>query len=77
VIVIDPEPVMARPANSELPLNTTTPDRRDEMLWASKERLRSQQKTVDEGANPSSPRKAVVTWTHIPEIWAALERRFL
>jgi hypothetical protein len=77
VIVIDPEPVMARPANSELPLNTTTLSRRVEMLCTCKERLGCQQKTVDEGASPASPRKAVVAWTQIPEVWAALERRFL
>jgi hypothetical protein len=77
VIVVDPEPIMARPVNSELPLNTTMSGRRGETLCACKERVGAQQKTVDEGASPSSPRKAVVAWTHIPEIWAALERRFL
>jgi hypothetical protein len=77
VIVVDPEPIMARSVNSELPLNTTAPGRRDEILRASKERLDAQQKTVDDGASPSSPRKAVAAWTHIPEIWAALECRFL
>ena len=68
---------MARSVNSELPLNTTTPGREDEALCVCKERLGAQQETVDEGASPSSPRKAIVAWTHIPEIWAALERRFL
>ena len=77
MIVVDPEPVMARSVNSELPLNTTAPGRRDEILCASKERLDAQQKTVDDDASPSSPRKAVADWTLIPEIWAALERRFL
>ena len=68
---------MARSVNSELPLNTTMRGRRSEMLCACKERLGAQHKTVDEGANPGRPRKAVVAWTHIPEIWTALERRFL
>jgi hypothetical protein len=38
VIVVDPEPVMTRSANPELPLDATAPRRSDDPLHACKER---------------------------------------
>jgi hypothetical protein len=78
VIVVNPEPVMTRSVNPELPLDAMARGRSDEPLHVRDERPCNQQDAADENA-PRSCRassKAVVSWTQIPEIWTALERRF-
>jgi hypothetical protein len=78
VIVVNPEPVMTRPANPELPFDAATFGRCDKSLRAHKERLDARQDVSDQRAsgNRRGSSKAVVAWTQIPEIWAVLERRF-
>jgi hypothetical protein len=76
VVVVNPEPVMTRPANSELTFDATAPGRRSEALRTRKEILETKQEAADESASRSCSCKAVVAWTQIPEIWTALERRF-
>jgi len=78
VVVVNPEPIMTRSANPELPLDATAPDRRDETLHTHKERPCAKPDAANENASRSygTSSKAVVSWTRIPEIWTALERRF-
>jgi hypothetical protein len=77
VIVVNPEPVMARPVNPQIPLDTPPSCHRDQALCRRKKGPGAQQEAIDESADTAGPGKAVVSWTQIPEIWAALERRFL
>jgi hypothetical protein len=69
---------MTRSANPELRFNAAMRSRRNEMLRARNDGESTVQNAADEGADGSgrSSCKAVVSWTRIPEIWAALERRF-
>ena len=78
VVVVNPEPIVTWSVNPELPLDAMADDGRDEALHVRKEHPCSKQDLADEGANRScrASSKAVVSWTQIPEIWAALERRF-
>ena len=78
VVVVNPEPVMLRSSNPELPFDTPVHSDRDEAPHLSKEAAGTQQNAADENTNRSrgGSRKAIVCWTQIPEIWAALERRF-
>jgi hypothetical protein len=78
MIVVNPEPVMMRSGDPELAIDATTLSRDDEAPCVRKESIGTQENTADESANRSrrSSRKAVVSWMQIPEVWAALERRF-
>jgi hypothetical protein len=78
VVVVNPEPVMTRSGNPELRLNATKLGRCDEAPGARKEHTCTGQNVTDESASRrlGGSSKAVVAWTQIPEIWAALERRF-
>jgi hypothetical protein len=78
MVVVDPEPVMVRSANPELPLGAMAPRRSDELLHRCKERPHTRQGAADESAKRSwrASSKAIASWTQIPEIWTALERRF-
>lgn len=78
VIVVDPEPVMTRSVNPELPLDAMAPRRSDDPLHACKERPYTKQDPADGSTNwrGRASSKAIVSWTQIPEIWTALERRF-
>jgi hypothetical protein len=79
VVVVNPEPVMPRSANPQLPFDAPAHGHRNEVLRSRKETADTQQNAADESTDRThrASSKAAVSWTQIPEIWAALERRFV
>jgi hypothetical protein len=77
VVIVDPEPVMTLPANPELPLDAMARGRGDEPLHLRNECPCTKQDAAENATRTCrASSKAVVSWTQIPEIWTALERRF-